>query len=282
MDTVTATPDPGTSGDEDLITEYEEHLRHLRRRKSTIEGYVGILRRMEAQMPAGLTAATQEEIENWIFEPGRGDATHGHYITVVSGFWKWATDPLHRRFDFDPTADLPAIRTSTEKPVRVATEAEYADVRARARDPYLDLYLLAGDGGLRSIEISRIDREHLTERELRVYGKGSKWRTVPTHPRIWERFGSRPPGPLAVDLRGNPLTETQVVSWGNGHLKRALGYRNLSMHSCRKRFGTALYEACGKDIRVVQEALGHASVTTTQIYIGVNMGRMASAIASLA
>lgn len=266
----------------DLIEEYEKHLHHLRRSPTTIEGYIGILRRMDAQMPAGLASATTDELEAWIFTPGRGDTTLAHYVTVVTGWGRWATNRESPWLDYDATAELPDIAPSTEKPVRPVTEDEFADILARAQEPYRDLYLLAGYAGMRSIEIAGIDREHLTETEIRIFGKGRKWRQVATHPRLWERFGGRPPGPLATDRQGRPLSRAQVVSWGNNHVKRALGYRDLSMHCFRKRFATALYEKCGRDPVIVQEALGHTSLAHTQRYLGVDRKRSAAAVVALA
>lgn len=266
----------------DLIAEYEQHLRRKRRAQTTIEGYIGILRRMDRDITVGLAAACTDEIEDWIFNSDRqrSETTCGHYITIVRGFGKWVTDPKHPRLDFDATEELPEVDGEYEKEVRPVTEDELADVLARAAAPFLDFFILAAFLGLRCIEIAGIRREHIGERETRIFGKGSKWRRVPTPPIVWERYAGHPAGPLLLNRRGEPFTRSAVVAAGNGHVKR-IGFMDLSMHCFRKRYGTMVYELSGRDIRVAQNLLGHASVTTTMRYVGVNKDRQAAAVAGL-
>lgn len=262
----------------DLIAEFEQHLRRLRRTEITIAHYMRILRRMDREMPCGVVTATKEEMADWIFAGERTDTTVGHYITVLKSFGKWATDPRAPRLEWCAADDLAAISPDS-KEIRPATEAEFAGIRQLA-DPWTDLYELAGLGGLRSIEISRIDRAHLSEKEMRIYGKGSKWRTVPTHPDLWARFADRPAGPLARDQHGVPLTNAQVYCRGDYYLRR--GGFAISMHQLRKRFATVVYRESGHDIRLVQYLLGHANVSTTQRYIGVDGDRAAEVVARIA
>lgn len=261
----------------DLIAEFEEHLRRCRRAETTVSHYVGLLRRMDREMPLGVATATKEEMEDWIFTDRRSDTTVGHYVTVLRSFGAWATGP-GGRLDFCAADELPEISPDS-KDIRPATEAEWAAIR-RMPAPWVDLYELAGLAGLRSIEISRIRREDVTETEMRIYGKGSKWRTVPTNPDLWQRFAGRPAGPLARDLKGVPLTNAQVFCRGWYHL-HAAGFQ-VSMHQLRKRFAVAVYRESGHDIRLVQHLLGHASVATTQRYLGVDGDRAAEVVARIA
>lgn len=266
----------------DLITQYEQHLKHERKAEITIEGYIKLLRRMDRELPVGLAGATTEELETWIFADDRADTTLRHYVTVTQGFTAWATNPRDRNLDFDAAADLPKVKNAQpRRTVRAATPEQVADILARAGQPYIDLFIPAAFGGLRCVEIHRIRREHISTDEIRIYGKGGKWRTVPTHPRMWEHFKDRPRGPIALDRKGKPLTRDQVIHWGDNRL-RDLGYDGvLSMHSLRKFFGTQVYEMAGRDIRVAQEMLGHAFVTTTQKYVAVNRKRATAAVLAL-
>jgi len=72
-----------------------------------------------------------------------------------------------------------------------------------------------------------------------------------------------------------------VSGRGNHQLHHVLGLEGVTMHRLRRWFGTAAYHAAHKDIRAVQELLGHAHVTTTQIYIDTARADMASAVAAL-
>lgn len=266
----------------DLISEYEVHLKRERKAEITVSGYVKLLRRMDRELPAGLASATTDELERWIFACDRADTTLRHYVTVAQGFAGWATSAEEPRLDFDAAALLPKIRNAqARRVVRAATPEQVADILDRAGEPYLSLFIPAAFGGLRCVEIHRCHREHITQDETRIYGKGGKWRRVPTHPRMWEHFKDRPAGPIARDRQGNPLNRDQVIHWGDNRL-RDLGYDGIiSMHSLRKFFGTQVYEASGNDIRVAQELLGHVFVTTTQKYVEVNKKRFSQAVHAL-
>jgi integrase len=266
----------------DLITEYESHLKRERYAEITVIGYIKLLRRMDRELPAGLAGATTDELEHWIFASDRASTTLKHYVTVAQGFAGWATNSEEPRLDYDAAALLPRIKhVQQSRIVKAATPEQVADVLARAGHPYLDLFILAAFGGYRCVEIHRARREHVGKEDTRIFGKGGKWRTITTHPRLWEHFKDRPTGPLALDREGKPLNRDQVIHWGDNRL-RSLGYDGiLSMHSFRKFFGTQVYEASGRDIRVAQELLGHVFVTTTQKYIAVNKQRSASAVLAL-
>lgn len=261
-----------------LLDDYEAHLRRVRRTPATIDNYIRILRRMDRDLPCGVAEATLEELEGWIFEPGRTETTYCHYVTIARTFGKWATDPRDQRLEWHASEDLPDVTPDSEE-IRPATEQEFAEVMRRAAAPWLDLYYLAGWAGMRSIEIHRIERQHLTEKELRIFGKGNKWRAVPTHPILWERFSGRPAGPLARNVDGKPLSNAQVIGRGNYYLRKL--DLNVSMHMLRKRFASAVYEASGHDIRLVQHLLGHKYVSTTQKYLGVDGARAASVVTGL-
>lgn len=267
----------------DLIGEYGKWLarphRGKKRGEYTIEQYMGLLRRMDREMPCGVASATLDELVEWIYGGTRGDTTHAHYTTIVKGFAAWATDPHIGRLDFHFADELPEV-TANSAEIRPATEAEFADIRGRAVDPWLDLYELAGWAGLRCVEICRVEREHMTKDETRVLGKGSKWRAVPTHPILWERFAGRSAGPLARGRDGVPLSRTQVIASGDRYLRRGLGLR-ISMHQLRKRFAQQVYRESGHDIRLVQYLLGHRFVNTTQRYLGVDGAEAAAVVGRL-
>ncbi|NMO52047.1 tyrosine-type recombinase/integrase [Actinoplanes sp. TBRC 11911] len=280
----TLTTEPAERAATDLIAQYEAYLKFKRKAATTIEIYIPVLRAMDRDLPAGLACATTDEIHAWIYNPERerGDSTYAFYSTIARGFGKWASNPLEPRVDFNASALLPQIRGDAEQEAEPVTEQELADILARAREPYLDLYFLAAFAGMRCIEISHTQRQHMTKEKVRIYGKGGKWRSVPTHPAIWERFCDRPAGPLALDVAGVPMDRKKVIAAGNRHLQQSLGYKERSMHSFRKRFATQVYEDSGHDIMLVKDLLGHAFVSTTQRYVGINKARQAAVVAGLA
>src|ERR1043166_2122081 len=152
----------------DLIGEYAAHLERQRYTEATVEHYIKLLRRADREVPAGLAAAPTEELEGWIFQPGRAETTYANYVTTVSGFCRWAIGaprlggPEDPRLDFNAAALLPQVRADSEAEAEPVTEEEFADILSLAGDPYKDLFILAGYEGHRCIEIARSHREHLT------------------------------------------------------------------------------------------------------------------------
>jgi integrase/recombinase XerC len=117
---------------------------------------------------------------------------------------------------------------------------------------------------------------------LRVQGKGGKERIVPILPAVSEAiaaylslcpFSPEGDGPLFVGARGGPLNP-RLVQRAMERMRRALGLPDTATpHALRHSFATHLL-ANGGDLRSIQELLGHASLSTTQIYTGVDSERL--------
>lgn len=148
-----------------------------------------------------------------------------------------------------------------------------------ARDQAL-LLLLYG-AGLRIGEALALDLRNLPageESALRVMGKGRKERLVPLLPVIREALGAylgacpfppAPDRPLFLGERGKRLQQA-VVQKHVRDLRHALGLpETATPHSLRHSFATHLLGG-GADLRSIQELLGHASLSTTQRYTGVD------------
>jgi len=112
---------------------------------------------------------------------------------------------------------------------------------------------------------------------LRVFGKGSRERIIPigTQARQWVtryleevRHGLAKPGSdrtCFLNFRGQPLSRMGVWKILRGYVIKAGIRKKVSPHTLRHSFATHLIEG-GADLRAVQEMLGHADISTTQIY----------------
>jgi integrase/recombinase XerD len=142
-------------------------------------------------------------------------------------------------------------------------------------------------GGLRISEVVGLDVDDvdLEEMSVRVIGKGDKERVVPMGRLAGAAIGayltrSRPElarprsGPaMFLNRRGSRLTRQGTAMIIKAAARRAGVTREVTPHALRHSFATHLLEG-GADIRVVQELLGHASLTTTQIYTLVTDDRL--------
>jgi site-specific recombinase XerD len=141
--------------------------------------------------------------------------------------------------------------------------------------------------GLRAEEIVNLDSGAVDfdSETLRVTGKGSKTRIVPIGEpaqRALERYlgharpalGANPDVPaLFLSRRGRRLSTSDVRRRLERWVREAAVAGNISPHTLRHSFATHLLEG-GADLRSIQELLGHASVSTTQVYTRVEPGRL--------
>ncbi len=223
-------------------------------------------------------------------EAGAAPTTVARKLAAVRGLYAFlvATD----RVAANP-AELVSSPKRSEKLPRVLTVEQMRDLLERipARTP-LELrdramIELAYSCGLRCEEIVNLDFgafDYETER-LRVLGKGSKERLLPVGEpaqKALQRYEERGRHALAGDPReralflsksGRRLSNSDVTRRLGLWAKEAALAAGVSPHSLRHSFATHLLEG-GADLRTIQELLGHASISTTQIYTRVDAARL--------
>lgn len=132
-----------------------------------------------------------------------------------------------------------------------------------------------------ALSIKNVDIRHRPD-VLRIVGKGAKERIVPVLPAVWNAidkyvdvrpFGDNPDDPLFRSVRGLPMSPRMAEKV----IERVRHYLQLpdyvTPHALRHTFATALLSG-GADLRSLQELLGHASLSTTQLYTRVNMSEI--------
>jgi len=146
---------------------------------------------------------------------------------------------------------------------------------------------LAYASGLRLSELKnlRLEQLHLDAGFINVIGKGNKERVVPvgkTAVAALNRFieVGRPklvtpksPGNVFLTKRGTPFASVTLWLHIKNRVHRAGVERNITPHMLRHSFATHLLEH-GADLRVIQELLGHANISTTEVYTHVSGSRL--------
>jgi integrase/recombinase XerC len=188
----------------------------------------------------------------------------------------------------------PKIGKSLPKPLPMTAAKRLADADERAgddRDPWIwardaaVMALLYGSG-LRISEALGLKRRDVplpgAGDVIVVTGKGNKTRMVPVLQNVLTLIQdylamcphSLPPeGPIFVGARGGPLSP-RIIQLTMARLRGALGLPDSATpHALRHSFATHLLSR-GGDLRAIQELLGHASLSTTQIYTGIDSERL--------
>ena len=176
---------------------------------------------------------------------------------------------------------LPAVlgRKKIEALLEAIDSSKPLGIRNRA------LYELVYSAGLRVSEAARLDEKDVFfgERILRVRGKGNRERMAVfgDEAALWLKkylAGARPlfagtarPAALFLGRRGKRLSRKGM--WKNYALLAALAGTGSKLHTLRHSFATELL-AGGADLRQVQELLGHADISTTQIYTHVDVSML--------
>lgn len=267
----------------DPIEEWQDWLVVAGRRKGTIalRGYQ--MRRLGRAFPhTAPWDVTNDELIRWIAQQGWDvDTLRGHRAAFRS-FYSWAL--ATGRTTINPAAALPSVPAKAANPNPtpeevVSTTLETAGDRERL------MVMCAAFAGMRSCEIARIHwRDFFRDFEgwsVTAHGKGGKTRMLP----------------LADDLAKELITRCRENNgWlfpgrMEGHLSPAYVSKLLSQtlgphwtgHTLRHRYSAVTFEK-SRDVRAVQELLGHASLATTQRYIpvpGKNLRRAALSAAAV-
>jgi integrase/recombinase XerC len=192
----------------------------------------------------------------------------------------------------------PRVAKTLPKPLSVAAAKRIADTELRAgeeREPWVlardaaVLALLYGSGLRISEALGLKPRDVAGARDsLTVTGKGNKARMVPVLPQVAQLIADymalcpydlAPDGPLFVGQKGKRLSP-RILQLAMERLRGALNLPDTATpHALRHSFATHLL-ARGGDLRSIQELLGHASLSTTQIYTEVDSERLLAAYRS--
>ncbi len=261
---------------------------------NSISSYLIDLQRFSSGIfPVAPPGATAEDLARYVeslYGAGLSARSIARHMTTLRNFYRFLT--REGEIDSDPSEFLTPPRQWSNLPkylnqneinrlLAVPDPAKPTGLRDRAM-----LELLYATG-LRVTELCRLELINV-ERDagvLRVTGKGNKQRLVPFGESAGEAVGrylnqgrpallkGRASRFLFVTARGGAMTRQGFWKLLGGHGKKAGIFRDLTPHVVRHSFATHLVEG-GADLRSVQIMLGHADISTTQVYTHVARRRL--------
>ncbi|BBG00679.1 MULTISPECIES: tyrosine-type recombinase/integrase [Pseudonocardia] len=293
-----ADPDDGLAPEVSaVLAAFTGHLLHERGRSPhTVRGYRSDLTDLLRDLP-GLGALDLEHLRRRLaatHAAGAGRATVARRTAAARTFCAWAVRTGRLTHD-------PAARLGSPGAVTVLPEVPAADEAAAVLDAAISgatedhpealrdllvLELLYGTG-IRVAELCGLDLDRVDEpgRTLRVRGKGDRERTVVfgvpagRAVRRWLEHG-RPalatpasPAALLLGVRGGRLDPRVARTVVHRAMQAVPGATDVGPHGLRHAAATHLLEG-GADLRYVQELLGHATLSTTQLYTHVTVDRL--------
>ncbi|HET7708050.1 MAG TPA: tyrosine recombinase XerC [Sphingomicrobium sp.] len=284
-----------------MAARWNDHLLHGRRRsRHTARAYVATAHRFIRFLgdyragPIGLSdllALTASDLRAFLARrraDGLGASSAAREMSAVRAFLTYAAEQAGEPVNLPRTRAPKRPRTlprpaAPEEAMALAEDAASAASAEwiGARD--LAVLLLLYGAGLRVAEALSLERkDHPVGRTLRVTGKRAKTRIVPVVPAVAEAIDAyvklcpyplQPDEPLFVGARGGPLNP-DLVRRSVAAARKRLGLPDtLTPHALRHSFATHLL-ARGADLRSLQELLGHASLSSTQIYTAVDAARL--------
>ena len=282
----------------DIIESWRRHLALDRRRSThTVRAYVATAERLaafltehrgEAVSAATLATLGQADLRAFLTHrrlDGIGNVSAARELSAVRGFLKFVGGEDGRL----PHLKGPRVKRGLPRPISPDEAVALAgDIAETAREPWIGardwaVLLLLYGAGLRIGEAMGLTGAVLPLGEtLRVTGKRNKTRIVPLLPQVRDaidRYVALCPFPMGREdalfrgARGGPLSPALVRRAVQGARGRLGLSERTTPHALRHSFATHLLGR-GADLRSLQELLGHASLSSTQVYTQVDAAHL--------
>jgi integrase/recombinase XerC len=291
----------------ELNDDLARHLVHLQVERRLAERTLAIyrdafvrLQRFADVLPVGLREVQPQHVRRWagqLHMQGLASRSIALVLSAWRGFYRW----LGRdgRVSLNPVEGVRAPKAA--KPLPKALSVDQAVALSELHDPSGDPALAARDHcivellygcGLRIGELVGLDVQasgtaagwvDASDALAHVLGKGSKRRSVPVGGpalaalRDWlalrDAMAAAGEPALFVGIRGGRLTPGQIRSRLRLVALKAGMPTHVHPHMLRHSFASHLLQSSG-DLRAVQELLGHANITTTQVYTQLDFGHL--------
>jgi integrase/recombinase XerD len=292
-----------------LVEDFLQYLRHERGQSdNTAKTYAGLLgkftdwaekqkltdwKQVELRhLMAFLQFERERQLENTPENSTRRLSSESLYLEIAAlrAFYKFAENEKILPLNVAENLSLPRRwkrlpKALTNPEIEKVLAPEQPETRESLRDQAI--LELAYASGLRLSELKnlRLEQLHLEAAFINVIGKGNKERVVPVGRTAVEAINryleiGRPkfvtpksPANVFLTRRGTPFASVTLWLRIKNRVKRTGVSRNITPHMLRHSFATHLLEH-GADLRVIQELLGHASISTTEVYTHVAGNRL--------
>lgn len=236
----------------------------MARRLSILRDWLDHLERVGVD----IDAAGMAEVDGWLETRPCGSRARYCHISHLHMFYVWAQRAGIATHDPTALVERPRLDRRLPRPARqAAVDLALLDAKPLERI----MLVLMADAGLRCCEVATLEWRDvdLAAGTMFVHGKGGRDRLVGMPTRLVQTLAAadHTSGPVT----GRRLSPTRISQLANRHLK-ASGV-DATAHQLRHMYATRLYAKSKGDLLAVQQALGHASVTSTQIYAYIDAGR---------
>jgi integrase/recombinase XerC len=271
-----------------LAADYLNALEHQRRlSRATLRNYAhaidALLKSLDKNELESLEPAQVRRLAATLHAKGLSPRTLALTLSAWRGFYRWLSK--HRGFGANPVLGIRAPKASRPLPKALSVESaqqllssgEEKDSPSTLRDQAM--FELLYSSGLRLGELVALNvgdgRLDLRQGEVTVTGKGAKTRTVPVGAKardalaawmsVRDGIAATHEKALFVGARGRRISPglvgSRLSAWA---MRRGLKER-VHPHMLRHSFASHVLQS-SQDLRAVQEMLGHASISTTQVY----------------
>ncbi len=261
----------------------------VRNYKADLLDYFGFLRLKKIDSLTSVDKHVLRDYLQHLMEQGTVKASIARKLSAIRSFYRYllrehmiAASPVAETSSPKLDKRLPSFLT-TDEVTRLLESPDLSLPKGRRDRAILELLYAAG---LRVSELARLNIEqvNLSTREIRVWGKGAKERMVlmgePAADALSaylkqgrpELAGEKKTGAVFLNRDGGRLTERSVQYILQEYASRAGIGKRVHPHMLRHTFATHMLDG-GADLRVVQHLLGHADLSTTQIYTHISKQR---------
>jgi site-specific recombinase XerD len=262
-----------------IIKEYSDAMRRRNLSPGTIKTRRAELMRWLSHMRRGWETATRRDVETWLDRRPLGARARYTAISHLSAFYRWAGREGLTGVNPAELVERPRLPQSLPRPI----PDEQIDTLLRCADDLRLPILLMLDAGLRCVEVAGLvwGDVDLVAGTIYVRGKGGKARLVGIPGRLRGELVQAYEWATMNSVIGKPAWSASRVSQAVNQRCRVLNLEGVTAHRLRHTYASRLYRVSAGDLIAVQRALGHSSVSTTQVYADVDVERVVGLAAKL-